>query len=201
MIAYIKGQLSDIGEDYVVVETGNIGYEIKVPASLFTSLPPVYDETKLYTYLHVREDAMVLYGFLTVDDMEVFKLLLTVNGIGPKGALGVLSAMTGDDLRLAVFHEDTDMISKAPGIGKKTAQKLILDLKDKLKLKGMEGVSAQKLSRADGQLSHEPRQEAIMALTSLGYTYKEATQALDKVVDVSDVEGLIKGALKQLALF
>ena len=131
MIAYLKGEIVEILEDRVILEAGNIGYNLFMPMAGVDAILHVGDETKTYTYLNVREDAMQLYGFLTKDDLNVFKLLLGVNGIGPKAALGVLSGLSADELRFAVLADDVKTISKAPGIGKKTAQKLILELKDK----------------------------------------------------------------------
>jgi Holliday junction DNA helicase RuvA subunit len=134
MYAYIKGTLEETGEDYIVVEAGGIGYQIFTTGQTFQYLPSMGEEVKVYTYLHVREDAMILFGFLTKDDLFVFRLLLGVSGIGPKGALAILSVMTTDDLRFAVLGDDAKAIAKAPGVGAKTAQRLILELKDKLSL-------------------------------------------------------------------
>ena len=134
MYSYIKGILTDMEEDLVVVEAGGIGYNIYTTGQTFRLLPAIGQEVKLYTYLNVREDAMILYGFLTKDDLRVFRLLIGVNGIGPKGALAILSVMTTDDLRFAVLGDDAKAIAKAPGIGAKTAQRVILELKDKLSL-------------------------------------------------------------------
>ncbi len=125
---------TDIGEDRVVVEAGGIGYCVYTTGQTLDALPQTGEQIRLFTYLQVREDAMVLYGFLTKDELSVFKLLIGVSGIGPKGALGVLSVMTTDDLRFAVIGDDVKAISRAPGIGAKTAQRVILELKDKLSL-------------------------------------------------------------------
>ncbi len=133
MYAYIKGTVTGLGSDSVVLDNNGIGYRISVPGTLIDELS-IGDERKLYTYFSVREDAMQLFGFLREDDLEVFRLLLGVSGIGPKGALGVLGVMDADDLRLAVLSDDVAAIAKAPGIGKKTAQKVILELRDKLDL-------------------------------------------------------------------
>lgn len=146
MYAYIKGTLEETGEDYIVVEAGGIGYQIFTTGQTFQYLPSMGEEVKVYTYLHVREDAMILFGFLTKDDLFVFRLLLGVSGIGPKGALAVLSVMTTDDLRFAVLGDDAKAIAKAPGVGAKTAQRLILELKDKLSL---EDAFEQKLAKND----------------------------------------------------
>lgn len=139
MISFVKGRLVETGTDHIVVENQGIGYLIFVPASVLDQMPASGSEVKIYTYLYVREDALCLYGFLTRDDLHVFKLLITVNGIGPKGALGILSTISPDNLRFAVLAGDTKTISKAPGIGSKTAQKLIIELKDKLKLEDVFG--------------------------------------------------------------
>ncbi len=119
MIAYIKGYLEDIGEDFIVVESNHVGYQILVPSSMIQELPSKGDEIKVYTYLHVREDAMILFGFMTKDDVDVFKKLITVNGIGPKGAMGVLSTLSPYELRVAIMTSDVKTISLSPGIGKK----------------------------------------------------------------------------------
>ena len=129
MIAYIKGEVAWIEEERIVLESGNIGYNIMMPASSFDTQDLMGNEVKIYTHLNVREDAMQLYGFLNLDELKTFRLLLGVNGIGPKAALGILSGLTTDELRFAVLSDDVKTISKAPGIGKKTAQKLILELK------------------------------------------------------------------------
>ena len=144
---------------------------------------------------------MQLYGFLSRDDLEMFRLLLNVNGIGPKAALGVLAGLTADELRFAVLSDDIKTISRAPGIGKKTAQKLILELKDKLKLEdAFEKKLAHEQETADisSSVLHDGRQEAVEALVALGYSSTEAMKAVRKVNDVSpdDVEGLLKAALK-----
>ena len=160
-------------------------------------------EVKIHTYFQVREDAMQLYGFLSKDDLEMFRLLLNVNGIGPKAALGVLAGLTADELRFAVLSDDIKTISKAPGIGKKTAQKLILELKDKLKLEDAfekKLAHEQEAASVSGFLIHDGRQEAAEALIALGYSSADAMKAVRKVTDVSpdDVEALLKAALKQL---
>ena len=123
-----------IDEDSIIVEAGNVGLAIRVPASLQPELPRLGEEVTIYTYFQVREDAMTLYGFLHSQDRDMFRQLIGVNGIGPKGALGILSVLRPDDLRLAIVSEDVKALAKAPGIGNKTAQRLILDLKDKISM-------------------------------------------------------------------
>jgi len=132
MISYVKGPLVEVSGDRIVIETGNVGLEIRVPLSLLDELPKTGEQIKVYTYFQVREDAMSLYGFLHRQDREMFQQLLGVNGVGPKGALGILSALRPDDLRMAIISGDAKAISRAPGIGTKTAQRVILDLKDKV---------------------------------------------------------------------
>jgi Holliday junction DNA helicase RuvA len=201
MIGFVKGELADIKENYVILEAGNIGYEINLPLSTILELPPKNSTIKLYTYLHVREDILSLYGFLTKDDLEMFKMLITVNGIGPKGALGILSGITADELRFAVLAEDTKTISKAPGIGPKTASKIILELKDKLKL---DTVFEQKLQNQAGKLDTESiygkREEAIQALTALGYSSTDAYKIVT-LIDITEdmtTENILKLCLKKM---
>mgnify|MGYP003371827858 CR=1 FL=1 len=201
MYAYIKGILTDMSEDTVVVEAGGIGYNIHTTGQTFDYLPSVGEEVKLYTYLNVREDAMVLYGFLTKDDLRVFKLLLGVSGIGPKGALAILSVMTTDDLRFAVLGEDAKAIARAPGVGAKTAQRLILELKDKFSL---EDAFEQKLAHTNEAAAEGMKgvkNEAVAALVALGYSSSEALQAIGKVeiTEGADVEDVLKAALKNMA--
>ena len=196
MYSYIKGELSEIvAENHIVVENGGIGYNIYIPGQ-------VGEEVKIYTYLCVREDAFILYGFLTRDDLNVFKLLIGVSGIGPKGALAILSVMSTDDLRFAVLSDDAKAIAKAPGVGNKTAQRLIIELKDKLSL---EDAFEQKLSHTQEAVSGNGlkgiRNEAVEALVSLGYSSTEALKVLRdiKITEDSSVEDILKLALKQMA--
>ena len=201
MIGYVKGILEEADDQCIIVDNHGIGYRIFVPGSVFSGAIPIGQEVKIYTYLNVKEDAMQLYGFLSRDDLEMFRLLLNVNGIGPKAALGVLAGLTADELRFAVLSDDIKTISRAPGIGKKTAQKLILELKDKLKLEDAfekKLAHEQEATNLSGSVLHDGRQEAVEALVALGYSSTEAMKAVRKVTDVSpdDVEGLLKAALK-----
>lgn len=201
MYSYIRGRLADMEEGLIVVEANGIGYNIHTTGQTFRYLPSVGEEVKIYTYLHIREDAMIFYGFLTKDDLHVFKLLIGVNGIGPKGALAILSVMTTDDLRFAVLGNDAKTIAKAPGVGAKTAQRLILELKDKLSL---EDVFEQKPEHEREDVSpsqNGTRNEAVQALVALGYSSSEALKALNgiAVTEDMDVEDLLKAALKNMA--
>ena len=203
MISFIRGLVADTTENAVILENNGIGYEIFMTGSSIEQVSRIDGEVKINTYFQVREDAMQLYGFLSKDDLEMFRLLLNVNGIGPKAALGVLAGLTSDELRFAVLSDDIKTISKAPGIGKKTAQKLILELKDKLKLEDAfekKLAHEQEAASVSGLLIHDGRQEAAEALIALGYSSTDAMKAVRKVTDVSpdDVEALLKAALKQL---
>ncbi len=202
MYSYIRGILADVEENLVVIEAGGVGYNIYTTGQTLDYLPTIGEELKLYTYLQVREDAMQLYGFLTKDDLRVFKLLLGVSGIGPKGALAILSVMSTDDLRFAVLGEDAKMIAKAPGIGSKTAQRLILELKDKLSL---EEAFEQKLTNQnEKKLPNQAngiKNDAIQALVALGYSSTEALKTVNavEITEDSDVEDILKAALKNMA--
>ena len=176
MISYIRGILAEKEEDQIVVEASSIGYEIHVPLSFLEELPPVGEEVRIYTYLQVKEDALNLFGFRSRQDLKMFKQLLGVNGIGPKGALGLLSAMRPDDLRLAVISGDAKAISKAPGIGLKTAQRLILDLKDKISVEEILMTDQEETGTTPVRTGGLPDagKEAVDALTALGYSAMEA---------------------------
>ncbi len=202
MYAYIKGILAEITEDAIIVENQGIGYEIAVPGQVFDYLPSVGEEVKIYTYHYVREDAILLYGFLTKEDVRIFKMLIGVSGIGPKGALAILSVLSTDDLRFAILGDDAKAIAKAPGVGAKTAQRVIIELKDKLSL---EDAFEQKLANQAQKAELNPavgvKNEAILALTSLGYSQSEALKVLQgiEISPDSQVEDVLKMALKQMA--
>lgn len=202
MISFIRGELVEVYEDMIVLENNGMGFNIKVPASLLTELGPVGDTVKVYTYLHVKEDALSLFGFLTRDDLNVFKMLINVNGIGPKGALAILSTITPDDLRFAVLSDDVKLISSAPGIGAKTAQRLIIELKDKLKLSDAFEMALNKNAAKTDKNNTVilARNDAVEALVALGYGSAEALKAVKKVEDAEnkDSEIILKEALKKL---
>ncbi len=188
-------------EDMIVVEAGSVGYNIRVPLSVIDGLPGIGEEVRIYTYLQVREDAMSLYGFLTRQDLKMFRQLLGVNGIGPRGALGLLSALRPDDLRLAIISGDVKAISRAPGIGSKTAQRLILDLKDRISVDEM-------IPRQEAALEAKSRgglgkagNEAVSALVALGYSAMEASRAVRQVeiTESMTTEDVLKASLKYMA--
>lgn len=208
MYAYLKGTLEEITEDNIVVEVGNIGYNVKVSTTTADLLPGLGNEVKIYTYTLVREDTFSLYGFLTRDDLEIFKKLITVNGIGPKGGLAILSVMNADALRFAIMAGDAKAIAKAPGVGNKTAERVILDLRDKISLedtlRGLGEPSASAVSggslSSSGSSDNVMKKEAIEALVALGYSASDATTAVKKVEVTEDttVESILKASLKYM---
>lgn len=203
MISFIRGRVVDSTENSVIVETAGIGYEIFMTGTAIEKAVRSEGEIKIHTYFHVREDAMQLFGFLSRDDLRMFRLLLGVNGIGPKAALGVLAGLTADELSFAVLSDDVKTISRAPGIGKKTAQKLILELKDKLKLEDAfekKLLHQQEEAVSSGESVLDGSKEAVEALVALGYSSTVALRAVRKVTDVApdDVEAILKAALKNL---
>ena len=190
MISYISGVYAGHSTDAVVIECGGIGFCIRVPETVLNRLPAKNSEFKLYTYLHVKEDAMQLYGFISKEEQEMFELLIGVSGIGPKGALGILSALSMDTLRFAIYAQDAKTIAKAPGIGIKTAQKMILELKDKISLADTIGEQSAMVSAGAVE---------IEALTALGFSASEAVKAVSGVKDIETLstEAIIKAALKK----
>lgn len=200
MFAYLIGRIADISEDNLVLEVNNIGFNVKIPSGIHGLLPGLGEEVKIHTYTCVRGDSFQLYGFLTKDDLDMFRLLITVNGIGPKGGLAVLSVLSADDIRMAVLSQDAKTIARAPGIGAKTAQRVILDLKDKVSLEDtfVAKESAAYMESLSGLT--ESRNEAVEALTALGYSATEALRAVKKVENAEsmDVGELLKAALKHI---
>ena len=168
MISYIRGELAAVEKEKVIVDVGGVGYGIYMPGQAMGLLPQPGNEVKIHTYLNVREDAMQLFGFLTRDDLEVFKLVIGVSGIGPKGGLSILSQLTPDDLRFAVLSGDVKAISAAPGIGKKTAEKLIIELKDKLNIEDVLTHAADSSAAAVPVNNGGIQSEAVQALVALG---------------------------------
>ena len=199
MISFIRGTVADLTENSAIIESNCIGFEINMTGNALAQLH-IGQEVKLHTYFQVREDAMVLYGFFNKDDLQVFKLLLGVNGVGPKAALGVLAGITADELRFAVLSDDVKTLSKAPGIGKKTAQKLILELKDKL-AKGQAIGGAGESYGGSGLtvIPQDKTSEATAALAVLGYGPAEINMAL-KGLDLAalSLEDIVRQALKKM---
>lgn len=202
MIAYLKGTLEEIGSDYIVVDVHDIGYQVKVSLRVIEGLPGIGNEIKIHTYTYVREDIIALYGFLTKDDLQMFLMLLGVNGVGPKGALGILSVFTAQELRLAIISQDAKTIAKAPGIGAKTAQRMLIDLKDKVSAEETftnMGVDISDTISIDSS-NTGARSDAIEALTALGYSPAESLKAV-KMVEITEAmssEDILKAALKHI---
>ncbi|AGF56321.1 MULTISPECIES: Holliday junction branch migration protein RuvA [Clostridium] len=196
MYEYIKGKYVGINKDYIIVENSGIGYKIFTSGATMSSLPKSGEEVMLYLEQIVREDFLGLYGFDSKDELEMFKLLLTVSGVGPKAALSLLSISRVNNLKYAIMTGDEKHICRGIGIGKKTAARIILELKDKLKpdelLDSVESIDIQ------GNENIMIISEALSALLALGYSEKEADTALKKVNKEDSVENIIKSALKVL---
>lgn len=200
MIAYVDGIIEDISEDNVVIDVGGLGYNVKISADTAARLPGIGEHTRLYTYTCVREDAFLLYGFLSRNDLDIFKKCITVNGIGPKGGLSLLSVMDADSLRYAILSGDIKAISKAPGIGARTAERLILDLKDKVKYDDTMIDREIAASTTSSGPIHEQLQEAVAALVSLGYGQAESMKAVQSIEGGESMDSgmLLKAALKKM---
>ena len=203
MISYIRGTLAEKNEDSAVVEAHGVGYQIFVPVPVLSELPPLGESVKIHTYFSVREDGMSLFGFLSRQDLAMFKQLIGVNGIGPKSALGILSALRPDVLRMAVASGDAKTISRAPGVGPKTAQRIILDLKDKIRPEDVLAGGLEESLAVPEEISGvgQAGKEAVEALTALGYSAAEAAGAVKKVKITEEMtaEDVLKGALRHLA--
>lgn len=204
MISYIKGRLVETAENIIVVECNGIGYQMLVPLSVIDSMPPCGNDVKIYTHMHVREDLLQLFGFLTRDDLEVFKLLISVSGVGSKAALSILGTITADELRYAVMADDAKTIAKTPGIGAKTAGKLVIELKDKLKYRDINDVmdvSGQNSVNVSSKAEDKSIiSDAVEALVALGYSATDAMKAVRSVdaADYTTVEQLLKLSLKHM---
>ncbi|SEI40834.1 Holliday junction DNA helicase subunit RuvA [Lachnospiraceae bacterium A10] len=197
MFAYIKGVVEEIAQDSIVLDHDGIGYFIYVPTTVLSQLPGKGVEVKIHTYFQVKEDGFSLFGFLSKEELELFKLLISVNGIGPKAGISILSVLSAEDLRFAIASEDDKAIAQAPGVGKKTAQRVIIDLKDKI---DFVGAVESKLDAGEKNAISGARNDAILALSSLGYSQTESYKAVAEIenADEMDVESIIKEALKKL---
>lgn len=194
MYYYIKGKYITKGDNFAVVETGGIGYKIYTSAINLEKMPLPNETLLMFTYLYVREDTQDLYGFITNDEITLFLQLLSISGVGPKAALAVMSALTYEQLALAVMTNDAKALTKAQGIGPKAAQRIILELKDKLKTVDAlpEEIKTVNIEQQNSQ------SEAITALTVLGYSATDAKQAVSGINPDIGVENIIKEALKIL---
>ena len=205
MITYLRGEVAAVYDGRVVLDVNGVGFQIFVSTRDAADMPAVGEGVRSHTYMSVSEDAMRLYGFLSEDDLNVYRTMITVSGVGPKAALGVLGAMSANEIRFAVFSDDYKALSKAPGIGPKTAKKLILELKDKLKLEdALESLqqdgAAPDISGAAA--SEAEMNDAVQALVSLGYSSAEALRAVRKVKITEDMQtqDVLKMALKYIGL-
>lgn len=202
MFAYIQGTVEEIGDGNAVLDVGGIGYNIRVTGETASRLSMVERDrpVRVYTYTYLREDQIALYGFLSRDELDLFRQLITVSGIGPKGGLALLSVHSADELRFAIASGDVKAISRAPGIGKRTAERVILDLKDKVgtpvPAAGVpEGNAGSDTAAA---LTGGAAEEAVEALTALGYQRSEAAAAVRKCADAGSTEEILRQALKYL---
>ncbi len=192
MIATLEGTLEYRGVDSVIINVGGIGFQVHVPGSTLSQLGAIKDKVSLYTHLHLREDNVSLYGFASEEELALFKNLISVSGIGPKAALALLSALNPEQLAMAIASGNVDVISQVPGIGKKIAGRLVVELKGKLEREWKKG----------GVLPLAAENtDAIAALTNLGYSLREATQAVSNLPDSAELslEEKVKMALQQLA--
>lgn len=198
MFDYIKGTIVYIAENMLVAENNGIGYRI-LTSAYAAGRVSLHEEVTIYTYMHIREDDVSLFGFLSREEITVFEMLISVSGIGPKGALSILSVLTVDELRLAVLSDDYKAICKANGVGAKTAQRLIIELRDKFRLEDVfsDISAADELPETEGS---DTISETAMALTVLGYSNVEALRAIKKVqgYETMSAEELLKAALKKI---
>lgn len=206
MYAYLKGIISQKLADRLIVEVSGVGYNVFVSPGRLYDFPECGREATVHTYTSVREDGISLYGFVTVEELELFKLLISVSGIGPKGGLAMLSEMSVDDIKYAIMTGDAKLLSKAPGVGKKTAERVIIDLKDKVKANEMTDYA---IASGEGQaVKLQPEaKDAVEALAALGYTVKDAEHAVEQALkELSDQTGgedlqtdkILKSALKYM---
>ncbi len=195
MYDYIKGKYRGIFKDYVSIENGGIGYKVYTSGNSMAMMPGIDEETMLYLTQIVRQDFIGLYGFTTRDELELFSILITINGVGAKAALSLLSASSPENLKYAIVNENESVLIKAPGIGKKIAQRLILELKGKLKIEDFSGMDENTKKKV---MSENISNEALAALMTLGYTEREAKSALKDVKEDQSIESIIKDALKYL---
>lgn len=202
MIAYVRGIVEDLTTDNVVIEVNGIGINVNISADTASRLPREGEPVKLYTYTSVREDAFQLFGFLRKNELELFKQLISVNGIGPKGGLSILSVLDVDDLRYAILSGDAKRIAKAPGIGPKTAQRIILDLKDKVSIDDtiIDREIAHTAAGKAYALDSPAKSEAVEALVALGYDQAESMRAVSSIENIDELDSgqILKAALKRL---
>jgi len=200
MYAYISGRVAEKGSGELIIEAGGVGYALQCSMTTLSQAPATGENMRCYTYLSVREDAMELFGFATKDEKAMFLRLTSVSGIGPRTALGVLGSMPLKDLQLAILTGDLNALSRAPGVGKKTAQRITLELKDQITQEAISSLPPEQAAGSSASIRDDALTEAMQALQSLGYTPVEATRALQAVRGKSDkADELIKLALRSMA--
>lgn len=199
MIAYIKGELTGIFENYILLECNGIGYQIYVSGKFLEKMNSLHSDIKVYTHMHIREDDLSLYGFYGLEELEIFEILIGISGVGPKAAMSILTALSVNELKLAVISEDVKAITKANGIGAKGASRIILELKDKLRMEDMMD-AAYEDSVLDNQTKADAQDDVVKALVSLGYTASEAASAIRRVQNRETMtdEALLKAALRNI---
>jgi Holliday junction DNA helicase RuvA len=198
MIAFLSGKLRMAGLNYVVVDAGGVGYRVSVPLSLMAQMPPQGEAVELFIHTQVREDAITLFGFPTLDDQELFELLITINGVGPKAALGIMSVLPVGDIAEAISSGDAAALQRVPGIGQKTAQRIVLELKDKIAEQAWERAAVGSAPTA----KHDGVKDAVEALIALGYPRAQAKNAAEKAASGAaghtDVAAIVRAALQLL---
>lgn len=200
MFSYIKGKIEDIDIDYIVVDNSGMGFKIMTSANVISKVS-LHEDRTIYTYMNVREDDISLYGFLSKDEINVFKLLIGVSGIGPKAALAIMSALTVDEIRMAIIAGDHKAIAKANGVGPKIAQRVVVELKDKFKLEDVFGTDEESSGDLSDNTGDDIISDAVLALNALGYSESEALRVVKKTAvgnTYSTVEELIKASLKNI---
>lgn len=202
MIAYVEGTVEYAQESMAVIDVGGVGMNVIVSGDTLSRLPAAGENVRLYTYMSVREDAIVLYGFLSREEQLLFRQLIGVSGIGPKGAQAILSVLPPDELRFAVASGDVRAISRAPGIGKKTAERLVLELRDRISTPDISEIVGGGATAGDAE-ADPAAGDAVLALTALGYGRNDAVRAVNRAFaaageDEKDTETILKLALKEL---
>ena len=202
MIDFVSGIIDRVFEDHAVIDVGGVGFDVLISQDTAARMPAAGQQVKLYTHFSVTQDAMRLYGFLSRDDLDIFRKLITVSGLGPKGGQAILSVLAPDELRFAILMGDTRSITAAPGIGKKIAERIVLELKDKFSDDELTaGIGTEPQSTRQAMPDDDPGREAVEALTALGYGGQEAMRAVRSVLSAGgseDTEAILKAALKEL---
>ncbi|MBR0173566.1 MAG: Holliday junction branch migration protein RuvA [Lachnospiraceae bacterium] len=203
MISYLSGICAEVAIDKAVIDVNGVGFEVFISAACAEAMPGIGEAVTLYTYFSVREDAMALYGFLSREELHLFRQLIGVNGVGPKMALGVFSALSADDLRFAIVTGDAKAIVRAPGIGKKIAERIVLELRDRLSAEDLLP-AAGGMDASSSDTASAGTEEAAEALVALGYSASDALRAVRNArknmpdTEETDTETLLKAALKEL---